>query len=250
MDHIDAIGFDLFNTLVTAEPQTLDEGVDRLTESLQGKGFDLDAEQFRESHRRAAHGFLRESRETGRETHNSFWISAALRDFGYQIAPDDPRIAQAVDAYFSAFVEYCQLIPGTEALLGTLRQSYPLGLLSNFTHGPAARAIIERLGLASFFQVLLISGELGFRKPHPSVFCTLSEQLDIEPGKILFVGDDPDADVSGAREAGLMPVWTTCVRDQNLPSAESILPKETELPDSTVPRISSWNDLIALLPSA
>lgn len=249
MNHVSAIGFDLFNTLVTAEPQTLDEGVYRLIESLQEQGFDLDPERFRESHRRAAHGFLRESRETGRETHNSLWISAALSDFGYQAAPDDPRIARAVDAYFSAFVEYCQLIPGTHALLGTLRQSYPLALLSNFTHGPAARAIIEKLGLPPFFQVLLISGELGFRKPHPSVFSSLSEQLDIAPEKILFVGDDPDADVDGAREAGLIPVWTTCVRDQNLPNAESILPKETDLPDRSVPRISSWDDLITLLTS-
>lgn len=250
MNHVSAIGFDLFNTLVTAEPLTLDEGVYRLIASLQEDGFELEPEPFRESHRRAAHGFLRESRETGRETHNSLWISAALNDFGYQIAPDDPRVARAVDAYFSAFVEHCRLIPGTHALLDNLRQVYPLALLSNFTHGPAARAIIEKLGLPPFFQVLLISGELGFRKPHPSVFSTLSAQLDIAPEKILFVGDDPDADVSGAKEAGLIPVWTTCVRDQNLPNAASILPKETEVPDTTVPRISSWDDLIALLPTA
>ena len=53
-------------------------------------------------------------------------------------------------------------------MLGELKERYRLGLLSNFTHAPAAKEIIDGVGLASLFDVVLISGDLGYRNPHPS----------------------------------------------------------------------------------
>jgi len=132
-------------------------------------------------------------------------------------------------------------------MLGILRDVYSLGLLTNFTHGPAAREIINRLGLTPFFDVVLISGELGYRKPHPLVFRHLIEHLGVEKDQILYVGDDPEPDISGAQKAGLQPVLTTYVRDNNLPLAPGIAFRGTEELDSKVPRISKWKELLALL---
>ena len=207
----------------------------------------VEDEAFITAHRQAATRFLEESRQDGRETHNRFWISAALKDQGYDVLPDDARISRAVDAYFSAFVESCDLIPGTLNALGTLRKSYRLGLLSNFTHGPAARAIIDRVGLAPFFDIVVISGELGFRKPHVFPFLRLMEGLGVKNDEIFFVGDDPEPDISGARDAGLQPVWMTYVRDQSVSFAPSLLSGGLERPDHAVPRISNWDDLFSLL---
>jgi len=50
MNHIRAIGFDLFNTLITAEPQTLNEAMSRLISSLQQSGLKLENEPFKEAH--------------------------------------------------------------------------------------------------------------------------------------------------------------------------------------------------------
>ena len=94
-------------------------------------------------------------------------------------------------------------------MLSTLRKVYRLGLLTNFTHGPAAREIIDTLGLNPFFDVVLISGELGYRKPHPFVFRQLIKYLGVEKDQILYVGDDPEPDITGAQKAGLQPVLTT-----------------------------------------
>ncbi|MCP4668521.1 MAG: HAD family hydrolase, partial [Deltaproteobacteria bacterium] len=143
MRHIKAIGFDLFNTLITAEPHTFDQAMSRLIHSLGRSGLALEPEAFREAHGRAALRFIEKTRQDGRETHNRFWISAALETQGHHIPPHDPRIAEAVDAYFSSFIECCHLIPGTRQMLDALQGRYPLGLLSNFTHPPAARAILE-----------------------------------------------------------------------------------------------------------
>ena len=247
MNHITAIGFDLFNTLVTAEPQILDEAMRRLIKSLRQSGFKLENEQFKEAYRGAALEFVKKAQEDGIETHNRFWISAALKSQGYNILPDDPQIAIAVDSYFSAFFLHCHLIPGTKEMLSSLMDVYRLGLLTNFTHGPAAREIIAKLGLNPFFDVVLISGELGFRKPHPLVFHQLIEQLGVRNDQILYVGDDPEPDITGAQKAGLQPVLTTYVRDQNIPFIPGIVFRGAEKVDCEVPRISTWKDLISLL---
>jgi len=247
MNHITAIGFDLFNTLVTAEIQTLDEAMRRLMKSLRQSGFKLQNEQFKEAYREAALEFVKKAQEDGIETHNRFWISAALKSQGYNILPDDARIAIAVDNYFSAFFLHCHLIPGTTEMLSSLMDVYRLGLLTNFTHGPAAREIIAKLGLNPFFDVVLISGELGFRKPHPLVFHQLIEHLGVEKDQILYVGDDPEPDITGAQKAGLQPVLTTYVRDQNIPFIPGIVFRGAEKVDCEVPKISTWKDLISLL---
>ena len=250
MNHIRAIGFDLFNTLITAEYHILDEAMRRLIRSLRQSGLKFGDGPFKEAHQKAALRFIEKARDDGRETHNRLWISAALQSQGYDVPPDDPRITGAVTAYFSAFFQRCHLIPGTKEMLGTLRGLYRLGLLTNFTHAPAAREIIDRAGLTPFFDVLLVSGELGFRKPHPLVFRRLIEHLGVEKNQILYVGDDPVPDITGARRAGLQPVWTTYMRDQNLPFAPGIMSRDPEEPDVKVPRISTWKDLLALLGKA
>jgi putative hydrolase of the HAD superfamily len=247
MDHIRAIGFDLFNTLITVEPQTLQEAHRGLFSSLIESGFQLEEDAFRKAHRRAAMDHLAECQKDGRETHNRFWISAALAGQGYQVSPDDLRIAKAVERYFSAFLEYCRLIPGTGEMLEILQKRYRLGLLTNFTHGPAARNILDHLGITSFFGIILISGELGYRKPHPSVFLKLIEQFGVETEQILYVGDDLEPDIKGARAVGLQPVWTTYVMDHQIPYARGILTGVPEPPDPAVPRISTWQDLLSLL---
>ena len=247
MNQITAIGFDLFNTLITVEPQTLEEALERLIHSLRQSGFRLDDTPFRRAYREAALQFVKEARRDGRETHNRFWISAALESQTYHVAPYDPRIATAVDAYFSAFLDHCHLIPGTSEMLGTLKGPYRLGLLSNFTHGPAAREIIDKVVLTSFFDVMLISGELGYRKPHPRVYHRLIESLGVEKHEVLYVGDDPEPDIHGAQRVGLQPVWFTYVRDHNIPLAPGIMSGDSGEPECQVPRISDWQELLNLL---
>ena len=247
MQNIKAVGFDLFNTLITMEYKALEDALSRLTNSLRGNGFPVDHTAFVKAHSEAVLQFLEQTKRDGKESHNRFWISTALADLGHDVSPDDPHIAAAVETYFSAFIQYARLIPGTKEMLSSLRQNYPLGLLSNFTHPPAVGQIIAELDLEPFFDVMLISGDLGYRKPHLSVFEALSDQLGVEKEEIAFVGDDPEADVEGALRAGLQPVWTTYVRDNNIPPAPGVVGKGETEPEPTVPRISNWQDLLALL---
>jgi len=246
MNNVKAIGFDLFNTLVTVKPHALDEALGRLTASLGAAGLEVDAAKFRADHRRAALQFIEQSRVDGRETHNRFWISAALQAQDYLIAPDDARITRAVEDYFSAFFDFTELIPGTEEMLTTFRSRYPVGLLSNFTHAPAARKLLAQLDISRFFDVILISGEDGFRKPHSSIFFRLANGLGVKPQQLAYVGDDPEPDVEGARAAGMQPIWTTYVRDRNIAFAPGVASEQAHGVNGEVPRISSWEELLGL----
>jgi putative hydrolase of the HAD superfamily len=247
MKNIKAIGFDLFNTLITADPDAVHDAVGRLKQSLEDRGISLDGEVFAKTYRKNAIQFIQEAHKDGRETHNRFWISAALESLGYRVEPDDFIISEAVEAYFSAFPEHCRLVPETKEMLGLLKERYRVGLLSNFTHAPAARNITDTLGITAYFDVLLISGDLGYRKPHPMVFDTLIRQFGFDGNEILFVGDDPEPDIIGALKAGINPVWMTYVRDNGLPSIPGYSVEEDPDFDTQVPRISSWHDLLSLL---
>ena len=244
---IKAVGFDLFNTLITVDPVARHESMRRLIESLKAVGLQVDRDAFSRAHREAVIRYLEATRVDGRETHNRFWISAALNTLGYEVLPDDPRIAPVVDAYFSAYIEASRLIPGTREMLGLLKTRYRLGLLSNFTHTPAATAVMLRHALSPYFDVILISGDVGYRKPHPLVFQLLVHRLGVARQEIAFVGDDAEADVEGAQMAGLRPIWTTHVHDQSMPADSGAMMRSTHEPSAPIPRISEWEDLIALL---
>ena len=242
MHNIQAVAFDLFNTLITVDMPSRYSSIDRLLDSLQAQGVAVHADDFLPVYRDVVKGFVSEAERLGEETHNGLWISAALQRLGIDVQPQDPRVIEAVEAYFSAFVDNARSLPGTADMLAALKPRYRLGLLSNLTHGPAARQILDHLNLSSYFEVLLVSGDLGYRKPHPQAFQTLIKALDVPPTFIAFVGDDPKTDVHGSLLAGMQPVHTVYAQRQQ--DAAALM---TPAADPSVPTISSWQDLLTLL---
>lgn len=247
MKNIRAIGFDLFNTLIIVEPDTLVHAMKRMILSLRNNGFSIDEKSYIRDYRNAASIFVGQARKDGKETHNSIWVSHVFKGYGQDIPPGDKRIGEAVDEYFSEFYERVSLIPNTIETLKKLKEKYTLGLLSNFTHAPAAREILERTGLAPLFDTILISGELGYRKPHPFVFEELAVKLGVEKKNILFTGDDPDPDINGAGSAGLNPVWFTYILENSVPVIRGTIQSEITEPEIEAPRAGSWEEFLELL---
>ena len=242
MQNIQAVAFDLFNTLITVDMPSRYASIDRLLDSLRAQEVPVHADDFMPVYREVVRDFVSEAERLGKETHNGLWISTALRRLGLDVEPQDPRVAQAVEAYFSAFVDNARPLPGTADMLAALKPRYRLALLSNLTHGPAARQILDHLNLSAYFDVLLVSGDLGYRKPHPQVFQTLIEALAVPAAAIVFVGDDPRTDVEGSVLAGMQPVHTIYARRQQDAAALATPPA-----DPSVPTVSSWQDLLTLL---
>jgi putative hydrolase of the HAD superfamily len=76
-------------------------------------------------------------------------------------------------------------------------------ILSN--HVPELREIVRGAGLGSYFEAIVTSAATGFEKPHPRAFAAV---LRYRRGgeRVWMVGDNPEADVAGARRAGLRAV--------------------------------------------
>ncbi len=95
------------------------------------------------------------------------------------------------------------------AVLARVAARTRVGLCSNFSHAVTARRILDEAGLTAHLDAVVISEELGLRKPRPEIFDALLEGLGTAPEETLHVGDNLDADVAGAAARGLRTVWIT-----------------------------------------
>ena len=89
---------------------------------------------------------------------------------------------------------------GMETLKALRERGYMLGLISN-SHWRWLTD--QKRSMETFFDVITLSYEHGFAKPHPSIFNTTLDKLGVDADRCLHVGDNPISDIQGAREAGL-----------------------------------------------
>jgi putative hydrolase of the HAD superfamily len=73
-------------------------------------------------------------------------------------------------------------------------------ILSN--HVPELAAIVAALGLDDLVDAIVNSALTGYEKPHPEAFAAARRAAG-EPRELWMVGDNPTADVAGAKAAGI-----------------------------------------------
>lgn len=201
--------FDFVGTIIhisKTREELLDVQIRRLYDVLKVEYPPLPLEDFTQAFLGAAKKY-REIREFElREVTNSVWVSEALRATDGAAHLEEEPINRAVRSYFEPYIESARLAPCAEELLGRVKGRFKVGLLSNFTYAPTVHAILNRLNLARFFDVVVVSHEVGFRKPHPKIFEEVLGRLRLPPSKGVFVGDDEYDDVVGAKDAGMKAI--------------------------------------------
>jgi len=100
------------------------------------------------------------------------------------------------------------LFPDTLEVLAELRKrEYRIGLLTNSFLPMWMRDIeLHAYDLIKFMDARVTAADLGYLKPHPSVYWHLLEILQTSPDHAVFVGDRPRDDIAGANEAGMISV--------------------------------------------
>jgi putative hydrolase of the HAD superfamily len=118
------------------------------------------------------------------------------------------ELADRLVRYFrDRYDRHCSLSDDVSATLQTLRTcGKKLGVITNGGF-EWQQQTLRSLGLASFFDTVLISDAEGLRKPDSRIFARALERCEVNPGEALFVGDHPEIDVAGATAAGLIAVW-------------------------------------------
>ncbi len=100
--------------------------------------------------------------------------------------------------------EYTPYPEVPEVLEELRRRGYRLAVVSNWE--PDLPDVLNRVGLLDAFDVVVASAVVGAAKPDPRIFRVALETLKVEPQATVHVGDSYEADVQGARAAGIHPV--------------------------------------------
>lgn len=109
-----------------------------------------------------------------------------------------------VDAAFEVFDDArndVTLFPGVCAALRGLRERFVLVAVTN------GNANLEKIGISELFHDVVSAAATGAAKPSRRIFDAAVAAGGASAAQTLHVGDDPLADVHGARDAGLKAVW-------------------------------------------
>ncbi len=133
--------------------------------------------------------------------------------------------------------------------LETLRwlksHGYRLGSVTNRGYGgPRFQQEMRDLGLTALFEVVAVSCEIGYMKPHPRIIQYALDCMGVAASETAMVGDSLRADVEGAKTLGMVAVWRRPPAGE--PVEETADPPELEgpiQPDYTVDALAELRDL-------
>ncbi len=116
------------------------------------------------------------------------------------------------------------LYPYAREVLDALRGRYPLAIVTD-AQSAYARAELHRVGLLSYFDPIIVSGDHGYRKPDRRLFQLALDGMKVPAQHTMYVGNDMHRDIFGAREAGLTTVMINS--DQGKKAYKDCIPDYT-----------------------
>jgi putative hydrolase of the HAD superfamily len=99
------------------------------------------------------------------------------------------------------------LLPRDDALSTLVelrRRGHRLGMISACSQD--VPDVWERTPFGGVFDSVVFSCSVGFSKPDPRIYAVACEELHVEPGDSLFVGDGANDELPGAERAGMTAV--------------------------------------------
>jgi putative hydrolase of the HAD superfamily len=156
------------------------------------------------------------------------WRAVMLGDHDYrpyaellvELGVDDPDAF--IDAEHEVWRPAYEILASAQALLDSLRSfGLKIGIVANSWPDPGRvlRADAEQFGLADCVDAMVLSEEVGVRKPDAEIFRIACLRLGVEPREAMYVGDNLDTDVRGAAGVGMTTVQALWFRADDAPAA-------------------------------
>lgn len=121
-------------------------------------------------------------------------------------AVDDKLIDDLSEAYITHLTSFNHLFEHALETLDYLRPRYKLHIITNGFH-EAQQKKIEASNLQNYFQTITNSEMVGVKKPHPLIFQHAMHLAKAKPEESLMIGDNLEADILGAINAGLDAIF-------------------------------------------
>lgn len=136
-----------------------------------------------------------------------------------------PHIQYLTDFWFDYFPKVAVEMPHARTILESLKaKGYVLAVLSNGKHFSRLNTI-RNLGFESYFDEIISSEKVGFKKPEAEIFHKTCEILNVSTQQCLFVGDHPVNDYAGAKNVGMQALLLKGfheVMDENIQTIENL----------------------------
>lgn len=175
---IEWIFFDLGSTLLDEEA-AYGFYIDKCVKKLQSLDIEVSADSYKKKMVEYAHKTLDPVRAT--------WQYFA------QTAPRPLWTNEGVSLY-----------PETIDILEKLSQNYRLGIIAN--QSGSVKELLKEWGISSYFQLIILSEEVGVCKPDLRIFKLALEESGIPADKAVYVGDRYDNDILPAKSLGMYTI--------------------------------------------
>jgi FMN phosphatase YigB (HAD superfamily) len=139
-------------------------------------------------------------------------VSAALAEAGIDAPP--AAVGRGIEAEFRAWAPARRVHPDAPALLaGVRRLGLRVAVAANTFDPPGLfRANLDEQGIGGRADAVVLSCEVGVRKPHPRFYAAVLDALETDAGAVMFVGDSFGDDVAGPLDAGMQACLATWYR--------------------------------------
>ena len=210
------VTFDLWETLLIDEPCK-----DRLRREMRCKGIrrilsqfglELPLEDLLRGHDQSA-DFLQTSWRVNKDPSTLDQIRYIVKVASKQTTDllENHTVTQELEeAYISPLFSVPPILNDdvVSTLEGMHDRGYKIGLVSNVgrSSGRALRQLLCQLGILNHFDTIVFSDEVGWRKPDRRIFMAVAQRLGAVTACVVHIGDDPERDVWGGKEAGMRAI--------------------------------------------
>jgi putative hydrolase of the HAD superfamily len=199
---IKAIFFDLYKTLIDIKTDEYDPWVySLLSQYLSYHSVNISPEELKEAYFNGIEKHFKQSEEEHPEVDISEIFHEIMLKYG------NTKYAKAVFRdtallFRSLTMRHFGLFPSVTDTLTRLGEGYRMAIISD-AQCIFAEPEIEMLGLDQFFKHRIFSSRFGFKKPDIRLFELAMKKLGVKPEESIYIGDNPQRDLIGAKRAGM-----------------------------------------------
>ncbi len=138
--------------------------------------------------------------EYGIEYQKTFY--QVIKPYNLEVGEAERIQQAAITAYLKKKFRVLRPYPSVKPVLRKLKRRYMLGIVTDAPRNKAWQRLVI-CGLDDMFDAVVTIDDAGRKKPHRAPFEMALKRLKIKPSEALFVGDNADRDMTGARTLGM-----------------------------------------------